>query len=112
MKKIFYCIFCCLLITGMNIANAEDISTMSVHSMNDIPYLPPITPQPMYGLSGQQFMPQINITGSSSGVKFDNPYYEKADTTKDEIEKNIKEPQDIPVNNPYEQNDFSPIYIK
>ena len=96
----------------MNIAKAEDISTMSVHSMNDIPYLPPITPQPMYGLSGQQFMPQINITGSSSGVKFDNPYYEKTDASQEKTDNNIKEPQVIPVNNPYEQNDFSPIYIK
>lgn len=47
-------------------------------------YVPQATPQSMYGLSGQQFVPQINITGSSSGVKINNPYFDKSEVVGEE----------------------------
>lgn len=110
MKKICCYIFCCLIINGLNVVQAEITPSFS---MSNHPYLPPTTPQPMYGLSGQQFVPQINITGGSTGIKLDNPYYENNNNNlKEQTNDIIQEPQSVPVNNPYAQNDLSPIYIK
>ena len=104
MKNISFIILSILLATP---AFASEIS----HSLPANYYIPQATPQSMYGLSGQQFVPQINITGSSSGIKIDSPYIDKSAIVKED--KPQSEPETTPIQqiNPLEDQKLEPIYI-
>ena len=109
-KKFLFFISCLLLTSSVS---AQDITTnVNTSSFGSSYYIPQTTPQQMYGLSGQQFIPQINITGGYTGIKIDNPYYEKTTIKEESSNEQIKDDKNIPVNNPYEAKDFEPIYIK
>lgn len=71
MKKVLFL----FIATIFTVSQAFSQTTSSSLPANT--FIPQATPQSMYGLSGQQFVPQINITGSSSGIKIDTPYLEK-----------------------------------
>lgn len=115
MEKFFSVIAVIYLLTMPALAEVvEQNKQESVkHSIPTNYYVPQATPQSMYGLSGQQFVPQINITGSSSGIKIDNPYIDKSEMVKNtpqKIDKEniIEQPSEI---NPYDDKKLDPIYI-
>lgn len=106
MKKILCafwgCLFACLGVFAETTSSSLPPNT----------YVPQATPQSMYGLSGQQFVPQINITGSSSGVQIDTPYFDK---TKEEGQPNEDAAQQPvrPINSKTQEEDLTqPIYLE